>query len=151
MDPKTKEYVEEYVEKRLHHFATLVDKEFNEKNKKNIRGVAETLDKAVDDKINASLVKNLGIKWESLQVILAAFAMQLVIIFYFNDMGIKSSIKSSMIEYENDLKDLKKDVKSILQKQSSSIDSANPQPLKDPKKDVKSVLQKQSSIDLANP
>ena len=65
----------------------------------NVDKKVKSIDENVGNKIDSKIAKYLGIKWESLQVILAAIALQLLIVFYFNDIVIKSSIQSSMIEY----------------------------------------------------
>ena len=138
MNTETKKYVEEYVEQKLHHFATLLDEEFNEKTVKNIRGVTETLDKGVDDKINSKLLSHFDKKLSTLQIVLAAFAVHLAIVFYFNN---KSTIEARLLEQNKTLNNLALDLNTLKNNDRPSgwgseghRRKAGPEPLKEDKK-----------------
>ena len=68
----------------------------------------KAFDNRVENKVNAVLVKHLGIKWQSLIVILTVMGLYVGLLIYVNDITIKSSIKTSMSEYTETLSNMDK-------------------------------------------
>lgn len=78
---------------------------------KTLRSSLRSLDASIDNKVNAGLVKQLSIKWQSLTIIilvvLSISAMQNTAFFYVNDRFIKSSEKSLKSNIEKHMSEYK--------------------------------------------
>ena len=71
---------------------------------KTLEGLIESLDKRIENKVYALIVKVLNTKFAILSLHLAFASILLVAIFYMNDRTIKSSLKESMIKQTEAIK-----------------------------------------------
>ena len=72
----------------------------------NMSSLEQNIDTRVESKINSMLLKHLGVKWQSLSIILTAFGIQLALVFFI--------INTSVSPMKEDIKQLKKDVRSLI-------------------------------------
>ena len=72
----------------------------------NMSSLEQNIDTRVESKINSMLLKHLGVKWQSLSIILTAFGIQLALVFFI--------INTSISPMKEDIKQLKKDVRSLI-------------------------------------
>ena len=74
--------------------------------KESVSSLEQNIDTRVESKINSMLLKHLGVKWQSLSIILTAFGIQLALVFFI--------INTSVSPMKEDIKQLKKDVRSLI-------------------------------------
>lgn len=83
MDKEKKDYVtKDYVDEKIHSFASLLDKQLNKTFEKNILSAVKTLDKEVDNKINAAVFKKLDVKWQAFSATLVILSIHAAVIFF---------------------------------------------------------------------
>ena len=88
------------------------------KFEKLIKNIDGHVDRRVDNKVNAILLKYFGLKMQILAFvacgIIASIAVHVVVLTYVNDRMINSSLKVSMAEHSRAIADLRKDMKTFI-------------------------------------
>ena len=99
----------------------------------NIESEIKNIDGKIENKVNAMLLKHLGIKWQSLSIILIAFGIQLGLVYFVIDKNIKPLYTLMEMQYKNQGK-LIEPAKKLESDRASLKLKALPEVTKEPKK-----------------
>ena len=123
------------IEKDVNTAFEKVNEKFIELDTKidNIDGEIKNIDGKIENKVNAMLLKHLGIKWQSLSIILIAFGIQLGLVYFVIDKNIKPLYTLMEMQYKNQGKFIEP-AKKLESDRASLKLKASPEVAKEPKK-----------------